>query len=77
MIIMKEVGVGLEKDDFQTIAEGMTAVVRVGLDQFQELVLIEIESESDHFAKDCPTLKTEKEKNKCNRSIIWMKNRPH
>ena len=61
MIIMKGVGVGLEKDDFQIIAAGMNAVVIVGLDQVQELVLIEIELESDHFAKDCPTSKTGKE----------------
>ena len=41
-IIMKEVGVGLEKESFQIIQEGMTEVVAVGLDQVQELVLIEI-----------------------------------
>ena len=33
MVIMKEVGVGLEKDSFQIIPEGMTEVVVVGLDQ--------------------------------------------
>ena len=39
---MEEVGVGLEKDNFQIISEGMTEVVIVGLDQVQELVLIEM-----------------------------------
>ena len=39
-IIMKEVGVGLEKDGFQIMSEGMTEVVVVGLDQVLELVLI-------------------------------------
>ena len=39
MIIMKEVGVGLEKDSFQIMPEGMTEVVAVDLDQFQGLVL--------------------------------------
>ena len=43
MIIMKVVGVGLRKDNFQILSEGITEVVVVGLDQVQELVLIEIE----------------------------------
>ena len=42
-IIMIEVGVGPEKDNFQIISEGMTGVVVVGVDQVQELVPIEIE----------------------------------
>ena len=42
VIIMNEVGVGPEKDSFQVISEGTTKVVAVGLDQVQELVLIEI-----------------------------------
>ena len=42
MIITKEVGVGLEKDNIQIISEGTTEVVVVGLDQVQKLVLIEI-----------------------------------
>ena len=42
MIIMKEVEVGLEKDSFQIISEGMTEAVAVDLDEIQELVLIEI-----------------------------------
>ena len=42
MIIMKEVGVGLKKDSFQIMPEEMTEVVTVGLDQVQELVLIDI-----------------------------------
>ena len=41
MIIMKEVGVGLEKESFQIMPEGMTELVVVVLDQVQELVLIE------------------------------------
>ena len=44
-IIMKEVGVGQEKDSFQIMPKGMTEVVvavLVGLGQVQELVLIEI-----------------------------------
>ena len=41
-IIMKEVEVGLEKDSFQVMPEGMTEEVVVGLDQVQDLVLIEI-----------------------------------
>ena len=39
---MKEVEVGLEKDRFQIMPEGMTEVVAVHQDQVQELVLIEI-----------------------------------
>ena len=42
IIILEEVGVGLETDNIQVISEGMIEVV-VGLDQVQELVLIEIE----------------------------------
>ena len=42
MIIMKEVEVGLEKDSFQIMPEGMAEVVAINLDQVQELVLIEI-----------------------------------
>ena len=42
MIIMKEVGVGLEKESFQIIPEGSKEVVAVDLDQAQELVLIGI-----------------------------------
>ena len=41
MMIMKGVGVGLEKDSFQTIPKGMTEEVVVDLDQIQEVVLIE------------------------------------
>ena len=40
-IIMKEVGVGLGKDGFQIMSDGMTEVVE-GLDLVQELALIEI-----------------------------------
>ena len=42
MIILEEVGVGLETDNIQIISEGMIEAV-VGIDQIQELVLIEIE----------------------------------
>ena len=42
MIILEEVGVGLETDNIQVILKGMIEVV-VGLDQDQELTLIEIE----------------------------------
>ena len=42
LITMKEVGEGLEKDIFQIMSEGMTDAVVVGLDQVQELVLLEI-----------------------------------
>ena len=66
---MKEVKVGLEKDHFQIIIEGMTEVtVEVGQGQDQEQVLTEIEimgckcREYDHFAKHCPTAKEEKER---------------
>ena len=41
-IIMEEVEVGLEKDRFQIISEGMKEVIVMDLDQVQELVLIEI-----------------------------------
>ena len=41
-IIMKKVGVGLERDSFQIMSEGMTEVAVVHLDQVQELVLVEI-----------------------------------
>ena len=42
MIILEEVGVGLETDIIQIISEGKIEVV-VGLDQVQEVVIIEIE----------------------------------
>ena len=42
LITMREVGVGLEKDNFQTVLKGTIEVVVVDLDQFQEQVLIEI-----------------------------------
>ena len=66
MIIMKEVGVGLEKDSLQIMLEGMTEVIAVDLDQVQELVLMEIgldviSVESMIFAKDCLTWKIDKE----------------
>ena len=38
VIIMKEVGKGVENDGFQIMSEGMTEVVVVGLDEVQELV---------------------------------------
>ena len=41
IIILEEVGVGLEKYNIQIISEGMTEIV-VGLDQVQEPVLIQI-----------------------------------
>ena len=43
MIIMKEVGVSLEKDNFQIISKGMAEVAVVGIDQVEELVPIEME----------------------------------
>ena len=43
--IMKELGVGLEKDSVKEIPQGMTEVVVVDLDQVQELVLIETGSD--------------------------------
>ena len=46
MRIMKEVGIGLEKDNTETIIEGMTEVEAVNLDQVQEQVPIEIESDA-------------------------------
>ena len=46
MRITKEVGVGLEKDNTETIIEGMTEVAVVDLDQVQEQVPIEIESDA-------------------------------
>ena len=66
MIIMREVGVHLRKDNIQIIAEGMIEAV-VGLVQVQEPVPIEIDLDAINvrnmiiFAKDCPTLKAEKE----------------
>ena len=45
MIIMKDVEVGLEKDSYQIFSEGMTEVVVIDLDQVQELVLTEVESD--------------------------------
>ena len=42
MIIMKKKGVGLVKDSFQIMLEGMIEIVVVGLDQVQEPVQIEI-----------------------------------
>ena len=65
VIIIKEVGVSLEKDSFQIMPDGMTEVVVLGLDQVQDLVLTEIgldvTSVRDHFANKCPTSKIEKE----------------
>ena len=64
---MKEVGVGLEKSHTQVILEGMTEVtVTVGQGQDQEQVLIDrircyMCREWDHFTKDCPTAKEERE----------------
>ena len=43
MIILKEVEVGLGKDNIQVILEGVIEIAIVGLCQFQELVLMEIE----------------------------------
>ena len=40
--LISEGGVGLEKDSFQIMPEGKTEVVVIGLDQVQELVLMEI-----------------------------------
>ena len=62
MKIMKQVEVGLEKDSFQIMLEGMTGVVAVDLDQVQELALTEtglvvINVEYDHFAKEPQTFK--------------------
>ena len=42
MIILEEVGVGLETDNIQIISRGVTEIV-VDLDQVQEPVLIDIE----------------------------------
>ena len=41
-IIMKELGIGLEKDSFLKMSEGMIEVVVVDLDQVQKLVPTEI-----------------------------------
>ena len=46
MRIMKEVGVDLEKDNTETIIEGITEGTVVDLDQGQEYVPIEIESDA-------------------------------
>ena len=43
MRIIKEVGVGLEKDNSKTIMVGMKVVAVVDLDQVHEQVQIEIE----------------------------------
>ena len=43
MIIMEEVGVGLETDNIQIISEKMTGAVVVGQDQIQDPVLTETE----------------------------------
>ena len=42
VIIMKQEGVGLVKDNFQIMPEGITKVEVEGLDQVKELVLIAI-----------------------------------
>ena len=46
MRILKEVGVGLEKDNTDTVIDGMTEVAVVDIDQVQEQVPIEIESDA-------------------------------
>ena len=68
MIIMKDVGVGPEKDSIQETLKGMSeVVVVVGPDQVQELSTNRNRircykcREDDHFAKDCQTSKIEKE----------------
>ena len=43
MTTLEEEEVGLGKDNIQVILEGMTEIVVVGLDQVQELVLVETE----------------------------------
>ena len=64
----KEGEVGVEKEHIQMIVEGETGiVVIVDQGQDQEQVQIQIElgcykcREYDHFAKDCPTTKEERE----------------
>ena len=42
MTIMKKAEVGLEKDSFQIMSEGMVEIVVIGLDQDQEPVQKEI-----------------------------------
>ena len=82
-IIMKEVRVGLEKDSFQIIPEGMTEVVAVDLDEVQELVLTEIRLDVISvegmiiLLKIVQLQKQRKKKSKYNRCIIWKKNRHH
>ena len=82
MIILEEVGVGLETDNIQIISEGMTEVV-VGLDQVQETVLIEIELDAIAVGNMIILLRTvqfcrkKKNQSKYNKCILWMKSKQH
>ena len=82
MIIMKEVGGGLGKDNIQVIPEGMTEVI-VGLDHNQQPVPTETELDAINVGNMIMLLRTvqlqkqKKKQNKYNRCIIWMMNRQH
>ena len=78
VIMMKEVGVGLGTGNFQIILEGMKEAV-VGLDQVQELVLIETELDVTSVGNMITSLRTiqlqkqKKIQSKYNRCTIWTK----
>ena len=82
MIIMKEVEVGLGRDSVLLILEGMIEVI-VGLDQLQELVPIEIESDVINVGnmmillRIVQLLKWKRNQSKFNKFTIWMQNKLH
>ena len=78
---MKEVGVGLEKDNVYIIPEGM--IEAVGLDQVQEPVSTEVELDAINVGNMIILLRTvqlqkqKKKQNEYSSCIIWSKNRQH
>ena len=58
MKIMKEVGVGLEKNSIEETHKGMTEVVVGDLDKVQELVLIETGSDVTNVENTIILLRT-------------------
>ena len=78
---MIEVGVGLGRDNTETITEDMTEVAVVDLDQVQEQIPTEIESDAISVESMITLQKTVQHQNqrrkqkKYNKCSIWIKNR--
>ena len=82
MVITREAEVGVEIDNNQIIPEGMIELV-VGLNQVQELVLIEIGLDVINVENMITLLKIvqgqkqKRNQRKSNKCTIWMKNKPN